>query len=182
MVKSDDRRALLLDRMADHILANGISESSLRPLAKAARTSDRMLLYYFSDKSEMIAATLEHIAQRLGAVLSEQAALAPLPISQLIPKLFDLICAERMWPYMRIWLEIASLAAKGDPVCSSVGEKIARGFLLWGAMQLESETAETRMIDAAKLLATIEGMVLLKSVGLEDVCRTALINPAQARS
>jgi AcrR family transcriptional regulator len=174
VVKSDDRRAVLLDRMADHILAHGISESSLRPLAKAAKTSDRMLLYYFSDKSEMIAATLEHIAQRLALVLSEQGRHAPLPIDKLIPKLFDLLCDENLWPYMRVWLEIAALAAKGDPVCRAVGENIARGFLFWGAAQLDSPTVELRNADAARLLVTIEGMMLLKSVGLEDVCRAAL--------
>jgi AcrR family transcriptional regulator len=175
VVKSDDRRAALLDRMADHLLAHGISESSLRPLAKAARTSDRMLLYYFSDKAEMITATLEHIALRLGKVLAQQGASTSLPIDQLTPKLFDLLCADSLWPYMRLWLEIASLAAKGDPICRTVGEKIARGFLDWGAAQLDSPMAEARARDAARLLVTIEGMVLLKSVGLDDVCQQALI-------
>ncbi len=174
MVKSDDRRAVLLDRMADHILVHGISESSLRPLAKAAKTSDRMLLYYFSDKSEMIAATLTHIAQRLEVVLIGIGGDTPLPIDQLIPKLFDLLCAKSLWPYMRVWLEIASLAAKGDPVCRTVGESIARGFLLWGAAQLDSPTPEARARDAARLIVMIEGMVLLKSVGLDDVCQQAL--------
>jgi AcrR family transcriptional regulator len=174
VVKSDDRRAVLLDRMADHMLAHGISESSLRPLAKAARTSDRMLLYYFSDKAEMITATLAHIALRLKAVLGEQGATAPLPVHKLTPKLFDLLCAESLWPYMRLWLEIASLAAKGDPVCRAVGEEIARGFLDWGAAQLDSPTSEARARDAAKLLVMIEGMILLKSVGLDDVCAQTL--------
>ncbi len=132
-----------------------------------------MLLYYFADKSEMVAATLEHIALRLGALLGAEGAGAPLPIDQLIPKLFALLSAEALWPYMRLWLEIASLAARGDPVCHSVGEKIARGFLAWGAVQLDSPTPEARARDAAKLLVTIEGMVLLKSVGLDDVCRAA---------
>jgi AcrR family transcriptional regulator len=175
MVKSDNRRAVLLDRMADHVLAHGISASSLRPLAKAARTSDRMLLYYFSDKSAMMTATLGHIALRLEGVLSKDGVNKPLPIEQLTPKLFDLLCAESLWPYMRLWLEIAALAAKGDGVCSSVGEAIARGFLNWGSAQLNSATPEARARDAAKLLVTIEGMVLLKSVGLDDVCRHALI-------
>lgn len=173
-MKSDDRRAVLLDRMAEHVLAHGISTSSLRPLAKAAQTSDRMLLYYFSDKSEMMAATLGHIALQLGSLLDMDGAGQPLPIDQLTPKLFDLLCAERLWPYMRLWLEIAALAAIGDPVCRSVGEAIARGFLTWGAAQLDSPTPEMRARDAAKLLVTIEGMVLLKSVGLDDVCRRVL--------
>ncbi len=133
-----------------------------------------MLLYYFSDKSEMIAATLEHIALRLGSLLNVQEAGETLPTNQLASKLFDLLCAESLWPYMRLWLEIAALAAKGETVCRAVGEQIARGFLNWGAAQLDSPTPQARESDAAKLLVTIEGMVLLKSVGLDDVCKMAL--------
>ena len=59
---ADDRRDALIDRLADHMLAIGIGASSLRTLAKAAGTSDRMLLYYFRDKDELVAATLERIA------------------------------------------------------------------------------------------------------------------------
>ena len=56
MTKPDSRRTEIVERLADHVLAHGLSASSLRPLAKAAGTSDRMLLYYFADKSEMMTA------------------------------------------------------------------------------------------------------------------------------
>ena len=79
--------------------------------------------------------------------------------------------ADAMWPYMRLWLEIASLAARGDAFYRSVGEQIARGFLAWGASQLDSANETERAADAATLLIMTEGMVLLKSVGLDDVCR-----------
>jgi len=39
-----DRHDALIDWLADHVLAHGLSASSLRPLAKAAGTSGRMLL------------------------------------------------------------------------------------------------------------------------------------------
>ena len=65
MTKPDTRRAAILERIADHILANGLSASSLRPLAKAAGTSDRMLLYYFADKAEIITAALGVVMQPL---------------------------------------------------------------------------------------------------------------------
>ena len=52
---SVDRRGELLDRMAAHLLAHGLEGANLRPLARAAGTSDRMLLYYFADKEELFA-------------------------------------------------------------------------------------------------------------------------------
>lgn len=170
----DDRRAALLDRLADHVLAEGLAGSSLRPLAKAAGISDRMLLYHFRDKAEVIAATLEVVFGRLVAILEDAASPAPLPLNRLIASLPKTLLADRFWPYMRLWLEIASRAGHGDAFYRAIGERLARGFLAWGAAQLDSPTPEARERDAARLLVTMEGMVLLKSVGLDDICALAV--------
>lgn len=172
--KSDIRRTDLLDHLADHVLAEGLMGSSLRPLARAAGVSDRMLLYYFPDKAAVIAATLERIAQRLMPLLAAQVSPTPLPLDALRRQLLAFVLDDAMWPYMRLWLEIAAQAARGDPLLREVGGSMARGFLAWGAAQLDCFDDATREVDAALLLATIEGMVLLKSVGLDEVCQAAL--------
>ncbi len=164
------RRAELLRRVADHILTHGLDASSLRPLAKAAGTSDRMLLYYFCDKADLITAALDVIAARLTTILETRTSKTPRPLDELRPALIKIILAEDLWPYMRLWLEIASLAAKGDAFYQALGNQIARGFLAWGAAQLDSKDPAT---DAAKLLVSIEGTLLLKSVGLDDVIAQA---------
>ena len=173
VIKSDDRRAEILQRLADHVLANGLSASSLRPLAKAAGISDRMLLYYFRDKAEVIAAVLQQLSGRLVGLLNEKAGTTPLPLEKLQTEIVATVLDDAIWPYMRLWLEIAALSARGDPFFLVVGGQMARGFLAWGAAQLDSATPAAREIDAARLLVMMEGMVLLKSVGLDDVCRTA---------
>ncbi|MCR9141595.1 MAG: TetR/AcrR family transcriptional regulator [bacterium] len=168
------RRAAILDRLADHVLAEGLAASSLRSLADAADTSDRMLLYYFKDKAEVMSATIECIAGRLTKILEEQNGSESLAFEPLRAKIWEIVSADELWPFMRLWLEIASRSAREDPFYRIVGEQIARGFLAWGTAQLKSATPAQREVDAAKLLVSIEGMVMLKSLGLEDACRTAL--------
>lgn len=171
--KSTDRRSAILDRLADHVLAQGLAGASLRPLAKAAQLSDRMLLYYFKDKAEIIVAVLERIAERLTLRMAAEVT-TPLPLAALQPRLIGVLFADALWPYMRIWLEIAALAAHGDPLYRETGARIGRGFLAWGAAQLDSATPGQREAEAARLLVTIEGMLLLRSVGLDDVGQRAL--------
>lgn len=174
MTTSDTRRAEIVDHMADFVLDKGLGAASLRPLATAAGISDRMLLYHFRDKAEVIGAVLERISQRLAALLAGSVAAEQLPLAVLERRLSDAVREPALWPYMRVWLEMAALAAGGDATCRTIGERIARGFLAWGASQLDSADPAERARDAARLLVTVEGIVLLRSVGLQDVCDTAL--------
>ena len=173
-MKAEERKAAILDRLADHVLAHGLAGSSLRSMADAADTSDRMLLYYFKDKAEVMSATIERVASRLAAILAAQAAPEPLPLSSLRLQIWKIVSADELWPFMCLWLEIATLAARKDPFYGPVGEKIARGFLDWGKAQLKSATPAAREVEAAQLLVAIEGMAMLRSLGLADVCDTAL--------
>lgn len=143
-------------------------------MAKAAGTSDRMLLYYFPDKDTLIAAVLEIVAARMTALLDAGKAARPLPYADLHAALIRVVFADDLWPFMRLWLEMASLAALGDPVFRTVGEQLGRGFLAWGAAQLDCPDAATREAEAARLLVSVEGTLLLKSVGMGDVAARAI--------
>lgn len=171
MMAPEDRRAQILDKLADHVLAHGLGASSLRPLAKAAATSDRMLLYYFADKGELISAVLQHIAGRMVTLMEAAATPEPLPYDALLARLFAALSDPGFAPYMRVFLEVASGAANGDAALAQIGETIGRGFLDWGKAQLQSDTPDA---DAARLLVTLEGTVFLRAIGMGDVCQTAL--------
>lgn len=173
MTKPDTRRADILERLADHVLAHGLSASSLRPLAKAAGTSDRMLLYYFIDKAEMMTATLGVIAMRIMVAMEARKTPAPLPYDQLLPIVMGAMIDDKMWPFMRVWLEIASLATKGDVLYRALGEQLGRGFLAWGASQIDAADEAQRQKEAARLLVMAEGIMVLKSIGLDAEARAA---------
>jgi AcrR family transcriptional regulator len=163
------KRAAITERLADHVLAHGLAAASLRPLARAAGISDRMLLYYFKDKADVIAATLALVGARLVMAMAARTAATPQPVDVLRGQLADVILADDLWPYMCVWLDIAARSARGEPIYRQVGEAMARGFLAWGEAQLDSPTPQQRTRDAAQLLVAVEGMVVLKSVGLADV-------------
>lgn len=169
------RRAAMIDRIADHMLAHGLAASNLRALAKAAGTSDRMLLYYFTDKNDIVAAGLECIAERMVGFMEAQGPQPPRTAEAVRRDIAAIVLSEALWPYMRIWLELASLSAHGDALYRTVGEAIGRGFLDWAKAQIAAPSESTRDAEAARLLANIEGLVLLKALGLDDVCAAAAL-------
>lgn len=168
MKKSESKRALLVDRIADFILREGLAAASLRPMAEAAGISDRMLMYYFADKADVLTATLRLISARLMAVLDERRADAPLPAPALRARLVDMAAAPDVWPFLRLWLEIVARAGRGDPLYRPVGEALGRGYLDWIAAQLDAPDPTTRATQAAEIFTFVEGSILLRAVGLAD--------------
>lgn len=161
-----NRKAELVAKLADHVLAEGLGGASLRPLAAAVGTSDRMLLYYFPDKPALIAAVLEEVAARMTMLLELQRASEPVCAGALEARLMPLVLDPTVWPFMQLWLEMAAMAARGDETCARVGAGIAQGFLAWLEDQLDEADPVARAKTALRVLMTIEGAALLKSLGL----------------
>ena len=160
------RRAVLLDAMADHLLEHGLAASPLRALAAAASTSDRMLLYYFADKDELLTALLEHVAARLATLLDAGDGGEPRPYATLLAQLWSSARAPAFRPFMLLFLELAAAAGRGNEPHRTAAGRIARGFAGWIAERLDDGDGE-RHPRAALLLATLDGLFLMHSAGCE---------------
>ena len=71
-----DRRQELADAATDYVLEHGLIGLTLRPLAAAIGTSDRMLLYHFRDKDDLVATVLRVASDQ---AVAEVAALPVVP-------------------------------------------------------------------------------------------------------
>lgn len=65
------RREDLLDQVTDHVLAEGLIGLTLRPVAAAIGTSDRMLLYHFKSRDELVTAVVARTIRRAVAAVEE---------------------------------------------------------------------------------------------------------------
>ena len=54
----------LLDRIADYFATYGVADLSLRPLAKAVKSSPRVLLYYFGSKEDLVLKAVARLRER----------------------------------------------------------------------------------------------------------------------
>jgi AcrR family transcriptional regulator len=165
-MKAEAKRDEIADRIADYLLAEGLAAASLRPLAAAAKTSDRMLLYYFKDKETLIGAALRRLATRQMAMLAAMDRQPPKSAALIEAEFLALTGNDALWPFMCVWLEVAALAARGDRLYRSIGYEIASGFRHWIASLLALDGEPERQAAATRILRTVEGAILLRSVGL----------------
>lgn len=174
MTARDRRRADLVAAMADHLLAEGLAGARLRPMAHAAGTSDRMLLYYFSDRDEVLGATLDHLAARLAGLLD--AALpdpAPRPFARLLAEAWGVMAAAEGRPYMRLWLELVAQAAGGAEPFRTIARRIFATFLAWVEARLAITDPQDRREAAILLLTAVEGMLVADAAGARECADAA---------
>jgi AcrR family transcriptional regulator len=158
--RKEDAEAL----MADHVLLHGLPTATLRPLAAAAGTSDRMLIYRYGSKEALVARLLAILAHRLTAMLEA----APTPAFDTAEELMAMMAAQltdpAIAPYRAVWLELVAIAARGNPAAKVAAGQIIDHFAGWLEARLPQGTLEPAAT-AARMLATIEGAVVLSTGG-----------------
>jgi AcrR family transcriptional regulator len=168
-------RDRLVAAMAAHVLRHGLADASLRPLARAAGTSDRMLIYHFGSKDRLIAALLAHLAAAFEALLTP---LMPAGRFADADEAVRLIVAAQKRPdladYARLWLEIVAAAARGSAIHRETGAEIIAHLGRWLAERMP-EAERDAAAAARAALARIEGEMVLWA--LEPVSGTPAPRP-----
>lgn len=113
---TQERRASLVGAATDYVLQHGVADLTLRPLAAAIGTSDRMLVYHFGSKDALVDAVLEESNERLLALLRDRADRPPVPRrpGAVVARYWRLIDDPILAPQLRLWLEVDALAMR-DP-------------------------------------------------------------------
>lgn len=166
---SDERRSGIASAVADHLLEVGLGDAGLRALAKAAGLSDRMLLYYFKTKDEVLEAALRVVAERMAVLLALVGGEDPerAPPAALLAGLAPMIKAEAVRPYLRLTLQLSAAAASGDGLLRRIGGELVDLFVDWVSARLDVPPSDRRGT-ALLLLATVDGLALLDSLGRAD--------------
>ena len=179
---SSARRDELLDGAVAWTIEHGLADLSLRPVAKALGTSDRMLLYYFGTKDELVAAVVDRAADGLAGALE-----LVLPELSRSPKAF----VEGIWGLLTdpaaqgvvdLFLELFVLTRRrGEPYASASARVIERWLELAApglvAMGVPSRRAEGTV---AAALAQLDGGILLAAAGASDAQLAAVRKAAIA--
>ncbi|MFN3864733.1 MAG: TetR/AcrR family transcriptional regulator [Erythrobacter sp.] len=165
----------LLPRLAGHVLAHGLGQASLRPLAKAAGTSDRMLLYHFGTKEALIAELLAFLAQAYanaldGAMGGERARTR----AEVIARILAHGAAPQMQPFVALWWEIVAGCARGVAGYQSAAQAMMHELLGWLEGQMPADDPDPAG-GARYLLTLIEGTMMLSAVGHGETARDGLL-------
>ncbi len=116
-----ERREALAEAATDYALEHGLIDLSLRPLAAALGTSDRMLLYHFQGKLDLLATILRVSNDRSVRGIRE---LAPsTDVRRAVLDLWAVVSRADQARCQRLYVEAAALGVLGaEPFATVVGE------------------------------------------------------------
>jgi AcrR family transcriptional regulator len=157
------KRQNWISAMADAFLEQGVGQIPLRDLAKRLGTSDRMLLYYFDDKSQLVQAVLAEIATRLTAAIAASSSMQRRAPSELFDAMLHVLAAPQLVPYMNVWADVAARGGRGEEPFRSVAQRTIGAWIQWCDERLAISDATVRRTLAAAILAMVEGLRLLES-------------------
>lgn len=115
------RRDALTAAATDFVLEHGLIGLSLRPLAAEVGTSDRMLLYHFGTKDDLVAAVLRESNDR--SIADVRALPAGASLREEVLHLWRALTSGRLDRCQRVYVEAAALGLLGrEPYASVVRE------------------------------------------------------------
>jgi AcrR family transcriptional regulator len=164
------RRNELLSGAVEYVLEHGLTDLSLRPLAAALDTSDRMVLYYFGTRDALVTAVLGNVADRLRALLA--AALPPEPQrpAAILASALGVADDRAAARLLGLWLEVVARAGTADTVFAETAAAVIEDWVSWFAERIDVPT-EQRRAAAAGVLVVIDGLVLFETAGAHEDAR-----------
>jgi len=167
-----EQREAFLSGAVDHVLRHGAGGLSLRPLAAALGTSDRMLLYYFGSRERLLETVLHLVGDGLVAALSDAVPPGRWQPDVLLRAMWSTARDPSVEPVLRLYVEILGQAAAGVAPFPAAARRVALSWLDWVQVRLDVPAAE-RQDAAAALLATVDGLLLLHLAVGSDVADRA---------
>ncbi len=161
------KRASLTKRIADTLLAAGIAQIPLRDLAAQLGTSDRMLLYYFKDKEDLVYSSLMEISGRLAATLGSALPAQRSSPDAMLKRILPLFASSSVSSSLTVWADISARGYRGEEPFLSLTRESVNWWLEWLEQHLDMAPGKERRDMAAAMLTVVEGARQLATLAPE---------------
>jgi AcrR family transcriptional regulator len=160
-------RARLRDQAIDYVIAHGLGDLTLRPLAKALKTNARMLVYHFRSREVLMREILKGLREREDARIQSwfRKRKVPRTLPQFLRWYWKRLSVPRARPALRLVFELYANALRDPQKYPGVLED---PLSYWQSLIENAGLSSKSKVDRAEatlLLAATRGLLL-------DLCAT----------
>lgn len=160
--RSSPREALVADA-TDYLLAHGLADLSLRPLAAAMGTSARMLVYHFGSKERLIAEAMNEVRLRQRKLAEKwMRRRKAASLEKMLQLVWWWVAAPRHEPYVRLWLEVLARGTRQASPFADFARGTFEDWVTWAELRFAAggRPPETAKSLAILTVSTVRGLAL----------------------
>lgn len=150
----------------------GLSTISFGRVAKRLGISDRIVVYYFPSKDELVGELLVALGIQLQTTLAAALTQRHPDHLSLAAAAWPLLATEEVDPTFGLFFEANGLAAAGREPYRTVVPELVELWIAWCAELLEGRPAKRRS-QAAATVALLDGLLLLRQLGGAEAAQRA---------
>jgi AcrR family transcriptional regulator len=141
----------------------GLSQLTFGRLAKRLGVSDRVVVYYFPSKDELITEVLFGLGTQLQAALAPAFATPAANHVDMLRAAWPVLARPEHDPVFALFFEAGGLAAVGREPYRSLVPQLVTAWVEWAAGLIVGTPARRR-VEAAAAIATIDGLLLFRQL------------------
>jgi AcrR family transcriptional regulator len=144
-------------------LDDGLSQLTYGRVAKRLGINDRVVVYYFPTKEDLITEVLVSIGLQLQETLTPALATPAVDHVDLARRTWPLVATEQADPIFALFFEANGLAAAGRAPFDQVVPQLVELWIAWAGDHLDLP-AKQRRAEAAASIVLIDGLLLLRQL------------------
>jgi AcrR family transcriptional regulator len=153
----------ILDGAIAAAFDDGLSRLTFGRLAKRLGISDRVIVYYFPTKDDLVGEVLLALGAQLRTALATTFSSSPIDHRALLRTTWPTLGRPEFDPVFALFFEAAGLAAAGREPYRTVVPQLVDGWIAWAADLLGGTPAERRR-EAVAAIAAVDGLLLLRQL------------------
>jgi AcrR family transcriptional regulator len=162
----------ILDGAVAAAFDDGLSQLTFGRLAKRLGISDRIVVYYFQTKDDLIGEVLYAIGAQLQKTLAAAMSSPTADHLGVLRAAWPILARPEADPVFALFFEAGGLAAAGREPYRSLVPQLVEAWIAW-ASELITGTPTRRRAEAGAAIAMLDGLLLLRQLAGPEVADRA---------
>lgn len=162
----------ILDAALAAALEDGLSQLTFGRLAKRLSISDRIVVYYFPSKDDLIGEVLVALGSKLQAALASALTSPVADHVELLRAVWPVLARPDADPVFALFFEAGGLAAVGREPFRTLAPQLVLAWIDWASSVIRG-TPGHRRTEAEAAIATIDGLLMLRQLAGPEIANRA---------
>lgn len=152
----------MTEAVAEVVLRDGLAKLTFQRVAEELGTSDRMVVYYFPTKEDLVMAAVTSLSARMQLLLGQAFGNEPQAPDVLLRMAWPVFKKKNADRIFQVFLELVGYsAAKMEPYRSIV-RAILEEWVKWLSERVDAKSSQERRRQALGIVARVDGLLLLR--------------------